>query len=108
MPTYNFRNKETGEETEEFMSIADLDKFKEDNPHLEQFLTKAPGLVGGVMGLGRMKTDGGWKDMLSRIGDAHPGSKVHDLYSHKSVKEVKTRQVLEKHKKIQAQKNKGK
>jgi hypothetical protein len=61
------------------------------------------------MGMGRMKNDGGWKDMLSRIGDAHPGSKVHDLYGNKSIKDIKTRQVLQKHhKKRQAQQKKGK
>ena len=48
-----------------------------------------------------MKTDGGWKDMLSRIGDAHPGSKVHDLYGNKSTKDIKTRQVVKKHQKRQ-------
>ena len=44
--------------------------------------------------------------MLSRIGDAHPGSKVHDAYGNKSTKDIKTRQVLEKHRKIQASKRK--
>jgi hypothetical protein len=39
MPTYNFRNKDTGEETEITMSMSELDQYKEDNPHLEQFLT---------------------------------------------------------------------
>jgi hypothetical protein len=40
--------------------------------------------------------------MLSRIGDAHQGSKVHDLYGNKSTKDIKTRAVIEKHKKRQA------
>ena len=59
-----------------------------------------------MSGVGGLKTDSGWKDMLSRIGDAHPGSKVHDAYGNKNTKDIKTRQVLEKHRKIQASKRK--
>ena len=107
MPTYDFENTKTGEVTTEMMSIAELDEFKKNNPHMKQLISKI-NIVGGVMGMGRMKTDGGWKDMLSRIGDAHPGSKVHDLYGNKSIKDIKTRQVLQKHQKRQAQQKKGK
>ena len=107
MPTYDFENTKTGEVTTEMMSIAELDEFKKKNPHMKQLISKV-NIVGGVMGMGRMKTDGGWKDMLSRIGDAHPGSKVHDLYGNKSIKDIKTRQVLQKHQKRQAQQKKGK
>jgi len=107
MPTYDFENTKTGEVTTEMMSIAELDEFKKNNPHMKQLISKV-NIVGGVMGMGRMKTDGGWKDMLSRIGDAHPGSKVHDLYGNKSIKGIKTRQVLQKHQKRQAQQKKGK
>ena len=57
MPIYNFRNKETGEETTELMKISELDQFKADNPHLEQFLTGAPANVGMV------------RDMYSRVPD---------------------------------------
>ena len=107
MPTYDFENTKTGEVTTEFMSIAELDNFKKNNPHMKQLVSKI-NIVSGVMGMGRMKTDGGWKDMLNRIGNAHPGSKVHDIYGSKSIKEVKTRQVLEKHQKRQALQKKGK
>jgi len=107
MPTYDFENTKTGEVTTEMMSIAELDEFKKKNPHMKQLISKV-NIVGGVMGMGRMKTDGGWKDMLSRIGDAHPGSKVHDLYGNKSIKDIKTRQVLQKHQKRQSQQKKGK
>jgi len=107
MPTYDFENTKTGEVTTEMMSIAELDEFKKNNPHMKQLISKV-NIVGGVMGMGRMKTDGGWKDMLSRIGDAHPGSKVYDLYGNKSIKDIKTRQVLQKQQKRQAQQKKGK
>lgn len=47
MPTYKFRNTETGEVTEHIMRIAELDKFKEDNPILERYFD-----VEGLAGLG--------------------------------------------------------
>lgn len=37
MPTYPFRNMETGDIIEFTMSYKDLDKFKEDNPQLERY-----------------------------------------------------------------------
>lgn len=41
MPRYDFRNKETGEIIEYSMSWKDLDKFTEDNPHLERHFSAA-------------------------------------------------------------------
>ena len=42
MPTYQFRDKETGEISEVRMSFTLLDKYKEDNPHLEQYHDSFP------------------------------------------------------------------
>ncbi len=91
------------------MSIADKEEYLKKNKHIKQMVSKI-NISSGVMGIGQMKTDGGWKDMLSRIGDAHQGSKVHDLYGNKSTKDIKTRAVVEKHRKRQAsqRKNNGK
>ncbi len=38
MPTYTFKNKDTGEEFTDFMSIAALDQYLADNPHIEQMI----------------------------------------------------------------------
>jgi hypothetical protein len=35
MPTYVFRNKETGEQFEQVMRMSELDPFREANPQLE-------------------------------------------------------------------------
>lgn len=48
MPTYSFRDKNTGEEFDAFMSISELDKFLEENPHLEKLLS-APHFLGAGM-----------------------------------------------------------
>jgi hypothetical protein len=66
MPTYNFRNKDTGEEFEVLMRIPELDQYKEDNPQLEQFLKTPPRLVSMVGGL-HSRTDDGFKDVLNKI-----------------------------------------
>lgn len=66
MPTYNFRNKLTGEEFEIAMKISELDNYKEENPELEQFLTRPPKIVSGV-GTTLGRTDGGWNDTLKKI-----------------------------------------
>ena len=101
MPTYDFINTKTGKKFTEFMSISEKEVYLKKNKHIKQGIGK----INIVSGTG-IKTDSGWKDMLSRIGDAHPGSKVHDAYGNKSTKDIKTRQVLEKHRKIQASKRK--
>jgi len=108
VPTYNFRNKETGEEIELVMSFSEHDEYKKNNPHMEQFLTRAPAISGGIVGMGRMKNDDGWREMQSRIAEAHPQSNFADQFGKKSIKEVKTRQVLDKHRKIAEQKKRGK
>lgn len=66
MPTYNFRNKDTGEETEIFLRIAELDQYKKDNPHLEQFLTRPPANVGMVRDMHSRVPDG-FNDVMKQI-----------------------------------------
>ena len=91
MPTYDFLNTETGVVEEHMMSYTKLDQFKEDNPHLKQQLS-APKIVGGHGD--RVKTDAGFKEVLSKIGSAHPGS---NLNTNKSIKDIKTKEVVKKH-----------
>ena len=97
MPTYKFKNMTTGEEFEEFFTISGREEFLKDNPHIQQ----TPSMFGIAGGTGdRIKNDSGWKENLSRIAEAHPGSELADRYGKKSTKEIKTRQVLKKHKVI--------
>lgn len=69
MPSYTFINKETGEETTEFMSIADLDKFLNKNKHLEQVIG-APA-IGDSIRLGLKKPDNAFRDHLKEIKKKH-------------------------------------
>lgn len=79
MPTYNFRNKETGEETEITMRIAELDQYKADNPHQEQYLTGAPIIARGH-GTTR-QFDSGFKEVLQKIDERSPGSELKQTSS---------------------------
>jgi hypothetical protein len=91
MPRYDFLNTETNEIEEHMMSYTKLDEFKENNPHLKQQIS-ALNIVGGTGD--RVKTDAGFKEVLSKIGEGHPGS---PLNTNKSIKDIKTKEIVKKH-----------
>ena len=95
MPTYNFKNTETGEEFEELMSMSEREKFLEDNKHIQQLQSQFAMSASGTGD--RIKTDAGWKENMSRIAEAHPTTPLGHKYNKKTIKEHKTRQVLKKH-----------
>ena len=97
MPIYTFENTKTGEVYDDMMSISEMEKFLKKNKHIKQRLTSI-NIVGGVQGVTH-KTDGGWNDNLQRIADAHPTSPLADRYKKKSIKEIKTQQAVQKHRK---------
>ena len=65
MPTFKFRNTETGEEFDDFLSNSRREELLEKNPHIKQVPTSF-GIV-STTGTIDGKTDGGWKEVLSRI-----------------------------------------
>ena len=99
MPIYTFENTKTKKVYDEMMSIAEKEEFLEKNKHIKQLLTTI-NISSGVMGV-NMKNDGGWKDNLSRIAEAHPNSELAKQHKRRSTKEVKTQQVVEKHRRRQ-------
>jgi hypothetical protein len=68
MPTYSFRNTETEEVFDKFMSIAAREQYLIDNPLLETVVT-APGVTGELTS--RMKPDQGFRDVLREIKKKH-------------------------------------
>lgn len=94
MPTYTFEDTNTGDVYEMTMRIAERDDFVKDNPHMKQLITGAPMVVSGSGGI---KTDNGFKEVLSKAAESHPNSPLADRYGKKSAKEIKTQQVLDKH-----------
>ena len=67
-PNYDFRNKETGEIIEVSMSMTALDKYKEEHPELERYF----GNQGTSAIYGKPKQSDGFKDVMSKIQNAHP------------------------------------
>ena len=93
MPTYTFHNIQTGVVEEKVMKIAGKEQYLKDNPSVEQVHTG----INIVAGVGGIKSDSGWKDNLSRIAEAHPRSTLAERHGRKSIKDIKTKQVVEKH-----------
>ena len=100
MPIYTFENTKTKKVYDEMMSISEKETFLKKNKHIKQLLTTI-NISSGVRGMGNMKNDSGWKDNLSRIAEAHPTSALADQHRKRSIKEVKTQQVVAKHRKRQ-------
>jgi len=104
MPIYTFHNNKTNKIFTEMMSIAEMEEYLKKNPHIKQQITQM-NIVGGVSGLS-YRSDGGWKDNLSRIAEAHPNSPLAQQHGKRSIKQVKTEQAMKKYKARRSAKNK--
>jgi|TARA_B100001013_G_C24537361_1_gene413182 hypothetical protein len=104
MPVYTFENKKTGKQFTEMMSIAEMEDYLKRRKSIRQVITKM-NIVGGVSGIS-YKNDQGWKEVQSKIAEAHPQSAFAQEHRKKSIKEVKTEQAITKHKARQRDKTK--
>ena len=105
MPTYDFLNTETNEVEEHFMTISAKEQYLKDNPHMKQTYTKVPSIVSGTISAGNVDNHG-FKEVLQKVGEAHPGSNVAKEHTRRTGKEIKTREIVKKHSEIQARKKK--
>ena len=96
MPTYNFRNKKTNEEWQDLMTIAEMEKFVKKR-HIELLPPSQLNIVSGV-GSVDGKTDSGWKEVMSKISEAHPASNLAERYGKKTVKQSQIEKTIKKHK----------
>ena len=96
MPTYNFLNIDTGEEFESFMKISEREEYLKSNPNIQSVIT-APAIVTGVSTSKQNRVPDGFKEVLSKISEAHPASDLADKHSKKSIKQVRTEQIVKKH-----------
>lgn len=65
MPTYTFKDTNTGEVFDKFLKISELDEYSESNPHLEKVIS-APNLISGVKSA-RQIAGTEWNNHLDRI-----------------------------------------
>ena len=105
MPTYDFENSKTGKVWTDMITIAEKESYFKKNKHIKQFLSKI-NISSGVVGMGAMKNDNGWKEMQSRIAEAHPASEFAQQHGTRTAKEIKTQAVVKKHQKRQAEQRK--
>ena len=75
MPTYDFRNKDTGEVIEKYMSISDRTQYLLDNPQMEPHLSSInlvhePG--------SRLKVDDGFREVISKIKSQYKINSIKD------------------------------
>ena len=95
MPTYRFYNKKTKEEYEDLMSIAEMEEFIKKKhitllPPTQMNIVSSVGSIDG-------KTDSGWKEVMSKISEAHPVSHLAERYGKKSVKDTQVDNIIKKH-----------
>jgi hypothetical protein len=94
MPVYEFLNTETDEKFEVFMKISEREKFLKENPYVKLIIS-APALVTGISITNKVPE--GFKEVLSKVAEKHPTSKVAEQYGKKSIKQIKTEQIVKKH-----------
>ena len=94
MPTYRFLNKQTGEEFDDFLSISAKEELLEKNSHIQQVLTTFG--ISSMVGDIHSKTDDTWKEVLSKVAEAHPNSKVGQQHGRRSIKQAKNDIIVEK------------
>ena len=75
MPTYSFRNKETGDIFDQVMRISEREEFLKNNPQLETVITGAPAFTGDHISAVK-KYDSGFKEVLQRVHEKTPGSQL--------------------------------
>lgn len=80
MPTYTFRNKETGEVFDKIMRWSQRQEYLDQNPNIEPLIGGAPAL-GDSVRLGIRRTDDGFKEVLSKISSNNYKSNLSDKLS---------------------------
>jgi hypothetical protein len=94
VPTYSFLNNETNEIFDSFMSFSSREDYLKQNPHIQSVVTSAS-IVSGVSITGKIPD--GFKEVLSKVAESHKSSTVADNHGKKSSKEIKTKQLVDKH-----------
>ena len=95
MPTYRFKDHNTGEIWEELMLISEMEKFTK-KKHIELLPPTQMNIVSSV-GSVDTHTDNGFKEVLSKVSEAHPESPLARRYGRRSVKDTQIEKVRKKH-----------
>ena len=95
MPTYRFKDHNTGEIWEELMLISEMEKFTK-KKHIELLPPTQMNILSSV-GSVDTHTDNGFKEVLSKVSEAHPESPLARRYGRRSVKDTQIERIRKKH-----------
>ena len=95
MPTYRFKDNHTGEVWEELMTISEMEELIKSDT-IELLPPTQMNIVSSVGSIDS-KTDGGWKEVMSKAAEAHPNSPLAERYGKKTVKQSQVEKVMKKH-----------
>ena len=95
MPTYRFYNSKTKEEYTDLMSISEMEEFIK-KKHIKLLPPTQLNIVSSTGSIDS-KTDNGWKEVLSKVSEAHPASNLASQYGKKSVKDTQVDRVIKTH-----------
>ena len=95
MPTYRFKDNHTGEVWEELMTISEMEELIKSDT-IELLPPTQMNIVSSVGSIDS-KTDGGWKEVMSKAAEAHPNTPLAERYGKKTVKQTQIESVMKKH-----------
>ena len=95
MPTYRFYNRKRGLVYEEYMMMSEMEQLVK-KKHIELLAPTKMNIVSSV-GSVDSKTDSGFKEVLSKVSEAHPNSPLASRYGKRSVKDTQIERVRKKH-----------
>jgi hypothetical protein len=95
MPTYRFKDHNTGKIWEDLMLISEMEKFIK-KKHIELLPPTQMNILSSV-GSVDSHTDSGFKEVLSKVSEAHPESPLARRYGKRSEKDVQISNMRKKH-----------
>ena len=94
MPTYRFYNSKTKTEFEDYMTISDMEKFTK-KKHIKLLPPTQMNIVSSVGSID-CKTDSGWKEVMSKVSEAHPSSPLAERYGKRTVRQTQVQAARKK------------
>ena len=94
MPTYRFYNSKTKTEFEDYMTISDMEKFTK-RKHIKLLPPTQMNIVSSVGSIDG-KTDSGWKEVMSKVSEAHPSSPLAERYGKRTVRQTQVQAARKK------------
>lgn len=98
MPTYTFRNKETNEIFDQSMKMSEYDSFMESNPSVERYYEPSD-VMNIVSKIGGIRTDDGFKEVLSKVAQAHPNSELASRVAPRSIRQAQVDRIVDRYRK---------